>query len=325
VLKTNLEAMSSVKKMLIDKKIISPQYNYDNIGTVACYLSHMKALQTFLESDEKNKTAVIFEDDIQLCQDKQFYEKRVASLSHELKNILHWDVLLLGSCWSSCLQMKSITKQMWKGGDPLCSHAYVVTRHSARIIVQQGFPIIVHFDEMIKRLGENGILKTIAVMPPIFFQNRKTLGSTIGNDDDLCCCKENMKYDFSIQISVIIPYYGIIDPKKINDIIYKLQHCLEIGEIIVSHEKRVDSNYYNFEHAKNIVTSHLNSQEHSDVEFFIDISQHASNNIALVVLDVNTIPTHEMIQTVILKINKNPKYIYSVNSKLLMGNTVNIN
>lgn len=186
VIKYDLDSRNFVKDNLILRK-----YFGVNAGRVACHLSHLKALRTFLKSDAK--TALILEDDLADCKNLQRYQKRLNSLRDEAR-LLDWDILYLGHCWANCKKFEKVTDQIYKNGSPICLHAYAVTRHAAQVILQKTMPMYDNGDEMLRKLGNRGVLRVYTVMPPIFFQNREKLGSTL-NNWDMCKVCGDVEFD----------------------------------------------------------------------------------------------------------------------------------
>ncbi len=175
---------------LIRKNILSPDYDYKNMGRVACYLSHLKTLTTFLR-DPIAQTALIFEDDIKECPNKKIYNRRLSSLKDELKYVDgKWDVLYLGGDSSTCTDMESVTYQMYTKALPYQLHAYSITRKGAQIVLRETIPVYAYGDHMYRDLNKNGKLNVLSVIPSIFIQNRSELGSDLGSHEKLRECKE---------------------------------------------------------------------------------------------------------------------------------------
>ena len=69
ILKENL-----IHYELLQNDIIIPDLKYRNMGRIACHLSHMRSLRTFLDNTDA-QTALIFEDDVKKCQDIYLYQR----------------------------------------------------------------------------------------------------------------------------------------------------------------------------------------------------------------------------------------------------------
>lgn len=156
-----------------------------NNGRIACHLSHLKVMETFLK-DPKAKNALIFEDDLQPPRDM-----------YEIKNTIHnvittvpddWDLIYFGKCWDDCRHSKKINEYIYKS-HPLCRHGYAVSRKGAKKLLKECFPIVnIHGDEHIKKLSQEGKVNIYTSEPSIFFQNREQLGTTLGNHGLLKLC-----------------------------------------------------------------------------------------------------------------------------------------
>lgn len=206
VLKANLD-----HEELIGNGIVVPEYNYGNLGRVACHLSHINTLLTFLD-DPNAQTAVIFEDDIEECQNKSFYQKRLSALKDELRDKKDWDVIYLGFCWSFCEQYIYVTNQLCKGGAPKCRHAYAVTRKGAELIINNTLPMYHNGDNMMADMEIKNSLNALSLVPPIFFQKLER-NSTLGNNKSLQHCSGPIDIDLhklnGPSILVIVPSCGL--------------------------------------------------------------------------------------------------------------------
>lgn len=147
----------------------------------ACYLSHIRAMTTFLQQPEW-QTVVIFEDDLRFCPNLQKFQRRMASLKEELQQ-LEWDILYLGRCLDRCGAQSQCSTQLVQGGTPLCLHAYALTRRGAAVILKhsQG-PIRVAIDVQLKHLVRRRKLKSLTLVPSVFYQN-KAVQTTLGHAD----------------------------------------------------------------------------------------------------------------------------------------------
>ncbi len=291
---------------LVKDGIVDKNYNYKNLGRVACHLSHIKVLRTFLAT-KTAKIALILEDDLKKCSGKKFYKKRMKHLSQEIKRIENsWDVIYLGHCWTSCLKLSFISEQLCKGGNPLCRHAYVVSRSGAQKIIENTLPMYNNGDEMMKLMNMQGLLRVLTLMPPIFFQNRNDLKSNLENFKKLKVCGD-LQFSSS-NISVVIPHYA--RPHNLKILIPQLLKYPEIGEIIISHGN--PKHFVKIPHAKNIKNYYLNDLYGAAHRFFSAIE--AKNEFILFV-DDDTVPSHKLVQNLLLHMEKDPMNIYGPFSK----------
>lgn len=189
ILKDNLNEIELIRKKLLDKdykkqetkfkKTESKTFNGINKGRIACHLSHMKTLKTFLKSNKK--TCLIFEDDIQMTDSEETLNK-LKIILHNLPN--NWEYVNLGRCWDLCKQDTEINKYLVKSQRSLCRQSYIVTRSGAQKLLDyclpmKGYPGDWHYAKMIK----NNLINGYSTKEKIFYQNRKDLGSNIGNDN----------------------------------------------------------------------------------------------------------------------------------------------
>ena len=145
-----------------------------NIFEVACYLSHLKAIKLFLESDDE--FAMICEDDLFLkpgC--KEVVE--IALSSSSLWNILRLSGLREGrACWLQQLSPRyflTLHLSRLKGAG-----AYLIDRKAAAILVNELTPMWLPWDHAIDREWTFG-LRALAVAPFPISQTDEKFESTI--------------------------------------------------------------------------------------------------------------------------------------------------
>lgn len=279
-----------------------------NLGRIACHLSHMRALQTFLDSPAE--TAVIFEDDLKPCHSYPIFKRRMCSLKKEFRKVKNpWilspskaDILYLGHCWTSCKKMTPLTQQIYGNFEGACRHAYAVNRKAAELILTHTLPMYDNGDMMLKRMSHRGILNTYAIMPPLFFQNRGELGSTIGNDHDLyTCCDMNFAPQ---RISVIISNVTPEDGSLRKNVAKLKQHPL-IDEIIVAHGK--EENSFECPKVKNVKNFYFYNIYGELHRYFV--VDEASYDFILFV-DGNKIPSKQTITEMKNEMILDPLHIY---------------
>lgn len=157
-----------------------------NMGRIACHMSHIKTLQTFLSSTHHN--CLIFEDDLK-------EPSKSIDYFSEIKNIIDnvpadYDIIYLGRCWDKCNKDIKVTNNIVQTFFPQCRHAYIVSRSGAKKIISESLPLS-EFpgDFTIAKAIENGKITAFATTPPLFRQNRSQLGTVLGNTDDLRECQ----------------------------------------------------------------------------------------------------------------------------------------
>lgn len=310
---------------LIKNDIIDPNYNYKNMGRVACHLSHLKTLRTFLQ-DPTAQTALIFEDDIKGCSDKANYKLRLSSLKEELNYVDgKWDILYLGGDSSACMTMKPITYQIYSEALPYCLHAYVITRKGAQIVLEEGLPMYAYGDWMYRDLVKNGKLNALSVVPSLFVQNRSELGTHLDSFEKVKECKEfpfwNTSLDSSqdrlkltqYRVTVVIPNYS--RPHNLDILIPKLKEMPEIDQIIIAHGN--PKTYKKFPGVTNIQNFDINDLYGAAQRFFV--IGYAKNDMILS-LDDDHVPSRAFLQKLLKEAENDPVNIYGPYKRLCTSN-----
>lgn len=181
ILKKNINKQQLIKSKFLHSK------NTLNNGRIACHLSHIEVLKTFLKSNDLN--CFVFEDDLQSpvisLNDMNKY------IDHIMQNIPDdYDIIYFGRCWDYCHLDKKITNNLVRCFKPRCRHAYAVSRNGANKIIKYGLPMKHKGgDENIAKHIKKGNIIAYAVTPPLFYQNRSQLGTNLGNYSDLQECQ----------------------------------------------------------------------------------------------------------------------------------------
>ncbi len=131
-----------------------------NIYEVACYLSHLKAMQLFLESNDE--VAMICEDDLFLKpESKEILEKALASSAS-------WNILrLTGLSEGKTYRIQQLSPSYFLTlhlGRLKGAGAYLIDRKAASILVQELLPMWLPWDHAIDREW-NFDLKALAIAP----------------------------------------------------------------------------------------------------------------------------------------------------------------
>ncbi len=173
------------RELLVDGNRISD-------AKVACHYAHIVVLHRFAHArGPASETLLILEDDLKICLNRQYMRKRLASLRDDLRKIKKpWDLLFLGRCDDKCSRNEKVTRFLVRTRDAQCLHAYAVTRRAAKVILSQMIPMNAPTDTMYRLLLRKNLLRAYACEPPLFFQNRERLGSTLHNTDNLLVCRE---------------------------------------------------------------------------------------------------------------------------------------
>lgn len=174
-----------VKQDLVDRNLIHRNCSLNN-GRIACHLSHIEVLKTFLKTNKK--TCFVFEDDVKLPTNLQTTYKQMTRVMKTVPST--WDIINFSRCWDNCSEQVIVNDSVVKSL-PLCRSAYAITRKCANIIVNETLPMRKKpGDVMYKELAEKGIIDIYASTPSLFVQNRKIMGSELGNTSTIRECRE---------------------------------------------------------------------------------------------------------------------------------------
>ncbi len=147
-------------------------------GEVGCYLSHLKAMETFLRTDAP--WCVILEDDVEVLP-------TCGEVLRSLGEQDDWDLVKLFHFHSGM----PVKKRPLAGGHRLVVHltrttssaAYAVSRRAARTLVESMRPITEQVDHALDRPWETG-LRTRGIRPmPVVLAPVAHTTSTIGYQD----------------------------------------------------------------------------------------------------------------------------------------------
>ena len=167
-----------------EKLVDLPAYAWRNrldsprAGEVGCYLSHLKAMETFLRTDAP--WCVILEDDVEVLP-------ACAEVLRSLAEKDDWDLVKLFNFHSGM----PVTKRALAGGHRLVAHltrttssaAYVVNRRAAESLLKSMRPISEQVDHALDRPWETG-LRTRGIRPmPVVLAPVAHTTSTIGYQD----------------------------------------------------------------------------------------------------------------------------------------------
>ena len=214
----NIEIVDAILKNNIDlddlvmtNKITDECKKNKSKGKIACHLSHLKAIEKFLE-DENAKTCLIFEDDLKIPFDAVETKERISDVINDLPE--YWDIIYFGRCWDKmCKKQEQIGKYLYSNVKPLCRHAYALSRSGAEKILSSTLPMDkLNGDQEYLRLIIENRLSALAVHPQLFNQNREHFGSNLENNDSLQECTPTPKVNNVKKESKFFEYN--FSPKK---------------------------------------------------------------------------------------------------------------
>jgi len=145
-----------------------------NPREVGCYLSHLKALQSFLETD--SELALICEDDISFGPELVTVIAAVRALPR------FWNLLRLSGLSEGCpLKVRQLSPHQWlciNLGRTKGSGAYLIDRKAARALTTRLLPMKLPFDHALDREWCHHFIAASIIPYPIN-QIQKRFGSSI--------------------------------------------------------------------------------------------------------------------------------------------------
>jgi GR25 family glycosyltransferase involved in LPS biosynthesis len=137
----NRIALSTKRNIL--KKYRRSHEELDSVGGVGCALSHIAIWQWMIDNNKEQ--VLIFEDDAQIPDD--FIERANQCLKESplLQDPKKWDMWLLGGKWADLTYIPGEPKAIRIGAFYLF-HAYIITLHGAKQLLQEVYPIQNHID-----------------------------------------------------------------------------------------------------------------------------------------------------------------------------------
>lgn len=127
---------------------------------IACSLSHKKALETFLESD--NETALILEDDVRLSADfyREYTKGVFTKFVKEAFEVPNWEVIYYSKQWDWIPPKRQYSDHAYEPKKHLPNYAnaaYVVNRKSAQKLLRKWLPIGMAADTYVESHHDVGV------------------------------------------------------------------------------------------------------------------------------------------------------------------------
>jgi GR25 family glycosyltransferase involved in LPS biosynthesis len=151
-------------------------------GRIACFLSHVAVLQHFVTDPSSPATAIIFEDDLEMP--KLDAERDAVAVQQRLSRLgRRWDVLFYGWCFQERDELVDLGGGVYEL-QPLCAHAYAITKDAARRLLARLLPMDRMLDNIIQDEIRAKRLAAFGPSRPLFWQDRQAHASslTIGGD-----------------------------------------------------------------------------------------------------------------------------------------------
>lgn len=145
-----------------------------NKGEYGCMASHFMIYDELLQEPEDECRYLIFEDDANTYIEGDFVLK---SISKVYDNGFDPDLLYLGKCSEKCQKMQHCMDNIYFAHEPLCMHAYIISKNGARLIrSKMAVKALDHHILDVKReLG----LDIMAFHPSLFYQDIIKHGSNL--------------------------------------------------------------------------------------------------------------------------------------------------
>lgn len=146
LIKNNIIGEYGVKSL--NKKLREYHHEFNTIGAVGCYLSHLKVWKKIKETKDINY-GLVFEDDIEF--NDYMYSDLIYKYISELPN--DWDILLLNK---NRVVMSRVKNNLFKVSKFICLHSYVIKKSSIDKILNEIIPINQQIDFKLSCLAKLG-------------------------------------------------------------------------------------------------------------------------------------------------------------------------
>lgn len=303
VLKTSLNRDQLIRSGFLSRTSIL------NEGRIACHMSHLNVMKDFLS--KPLNTCTIFEDDIMTQFSKKEITDIVNSLEADIKRIskddkYDWDILYLSKCWDQCNNIKKLGKYLYDTPNPVCRHAYVVTRRGAqRILAETSYMDKLPGDEMYRKLIKDQKLKAYSCAPQLFWQNRQSIGimkSNLGNDN------LNIPECLTTGNRVTVAIMNFMRPDILRFIVSQLVIYPNVSEVLViNNNKATKLSLY---HPKVKSIDAWESHEKNGVANRFIYAAKYSTNYQILFIDDDILPSHQYIDKLLKAAKKDPNNIY---------------
>lgn len=126
-------------------------YEFNNLGAVGCYLSHIKVWKRILKDNVKY--GIVYEDDVEF--NKNITSELIIECINDLPN--DWHILLLNK---NKVKMHKTTniKNLYKVERFLCTHSYVIKSNVIKYLLENILPINQQIDFKLSCLASNKII-----------------------------------------------------------------------------------------------------------------------------------------------------------------------
>ena len=133
----------------LKKKKRTHHHQFNTMGAIGCYMSHIKTWQKILNSP--CKYGLIFEDDIEF--NNNMTENIICNYISKLPN--DWDILLLSK---NRVTMYNVKDNLYKIKKFICLHSYIINKKSIPKIIHNITPINQQIDFKLSCLANQNII-----------------------------------------------------------------------------------------------------------------------------------------------------------------------
>jgi len=157
------------------------EHHHLSIGSVGCYLSHLKLWEMLVKSDHKYFT--IFEDDTLPSMTQQVVLDKIKQVPDD------WDFIIFGGIYDDDDQV--ISRHICKIFRFYCLHAYMISKRGAKKLLDTALPIKQQIDSWLSDLSEEGQLNIYGFRNSNWNQNQ---APDISKTDVQTAMKPSVKY-----------------------------------------------------------------------------------------------------------------------------------
>ena len=130
-------------------KIRNNHYQFNDVGAIGCYLSHIKTWEKIIEDNVDY--GIIYEDDVEI--NKKINEEIIYNYIKNLPK--DWDILLLNK---NRIKGKQYKKNIYKIERFICTHSYIIKKTSINKIINNIYPINQQIDFKLSILAKKKII-----------------------------------------------------------------------------------------------------------------------------------------------------------------------
>tara|TARA_Y100000389_G_scaffold191589_1_gene218001 strand:- start:4431 stop:5213 length:783 start_codon:yes stop_codon:yes gene_type:complete len=156
-------------------KIRNNHYQFNDVGAIGCYLSHIKTWIKIL--NDNVKYGIVYEDDVLFNKDitSNLLIKYINNLPND------WNILLLNKNKVTMNKLKN-KSDLYKVKKFLCTHSYIIKSDIINYLLENIFPINQQIDFKLSCLATNNILNIYLYNDKKFYKQYKNNTTNIQTD-----------------------------------------------------------------------------------------------------------------------------------------------